>query len=670
MTEQEARRTLEDLRQKIDYYNTQYYLHDTSEISDYEFDKLLEELLKLEAEFPQLVTPESPSQRVGGTITKSFATVVHRHPMLSLGNTYSEEDLREFDQRVAKGLNKEAYQYFCELKFDGVAVSLSYENGKLVLGATRGDGFRGDDITTNLRTIRTLPLQLTNTDLPDRFEVRGEAFMPLLSFQRINKERAKKGEPLLANPRNAASGTLKMQDSAIVAQRRLDCYMYALITEEDSVKTHADSIALLEKAGFHVSPTYRLCNSIDEVLDYIHEWEEKRLSLPLETDGIVVKVNNLAQQQKLGFTAKSPRWAIAFKYKAHSVATQLLDIEYNVGRTGAITPVAILEPVPLAGTVVKRASVHNANFIAEMDLRLGDTVYVEKGGEIIPKITGVDLNKRPAHSLAVEFPRNCPSCGTPLIQRIGEAAHYCPNQNGCAPQIKARIEHFIQRRAMNIDSLGEQTIRLLYEKGLVIQVSDLYRLRYEDIFGLDGFKELSTQNLLAGIENSKKAPFENVLFGLGIRYVGKTVAEKLAVAFGSIDTLASASYEELLAVPEIGERIAESIMHWFADANNRQLVEDLRAAGLKLTSERSKQATDGTLSGKTFVVSGVFSAYGRDEIKEEIKRHGGRVVSSISAKLDYLLAGENMGPAKKQKAAELGIPVLSEADFIQMIGTA
>ena len=467
MQREEARLRIEELQQQLQYYNEQYYQQSNSVVSDYEFDKLLEELIHLEEAFPEFRTPHSPSQRVGGTITKEFATVYHRFPMLSLGNTYSSEELEEFDKRVAKALN-EPYEYFCELKFDGVALSLTYENGVLAQGATRGDGVRGDDITPNVRTIKTVPLQVNKDGLPALFEVRGEAFMPLSSFTRINREREQNGEALLANPRNAASGTLKMQDSSVVAQRRLDCFMYALLSEQTPVNSHAEGIALLEKMGFNVSPTYRLCSSLQEVLAYIEEWEFKRTELPLETDGIVIKVNSLAQQARLGFTAKSPRWAIAYKYKAKSVATLLNDIEYNVGRTGAVTPVAHLEPVLLAGTVVKRASVHNANFIAEMDLRLGDTVYIEKGGEIIPKITSVEFSKRPADSLPIAYPQQCPACGTELVREEGEAAHYCPNERGCPPQIKAKLEHFIQRRAMNIDGIGERTIEQLYEQNLLL----------------------------------------------------------------------------------------------------------------------------------------------------------------------------------------------------------
>lgn len=668
MTTEEAKSAITELKNKINYYNEQYYQHHNSVVSDYEFDQMLEQLIALEEQYPAYKTSDSPSQRVGGTITKNFETVYHRYPMLSLGNTYSEEDLYDFDKRIKKSLGTEDYEYFCELKFDGVALSLTYENGVLVQGATRGDGVRGDNITSNVRTIRSIPLRIENIEMPDTFEVRGEAFMPLTSFTAINKAREEKGEALLANPRNAASGTLKMQDSSVVASRKLDCFVYSLLTSEAVTDTHAESIALLEKAGFNVSPTYRKCSNMEEVIRYIKDWEFKRLELPLETDGIVIKVNSQSQQEALGFTAKSPRWAIAYKYKAQSAATQLLDIEYNVGRTGAVTPVAHLEPVLLAGTVVKRASIHNANFIAELDLRLGDTVYVEKGGEIIPKITGVEFEKRPIASKEVSYPTHCPACETALVREEGEAAHYCPNEKGCPPQIKARFEHFIQRKAMNIDGMGERTIEALLEKGLIHTVADLYRLTYEEVYALEGFKDQSTQNLLDGIENSRKAPFENVLFGLGIRFVGRTVAEKLAQHFRSIDKLMQASHEELIAVPEIGERIAESVRQYFSKPEHQELILELKEAGLIFELTEEAQAVSDTLEGKSFVVSGVFETFGRDEVKDVIKAHGGKVVSSISAKLDYLLAGDKMGPAKKEKAESLQVRILSEDEFRNMIG--
>jgi DNA ligase (NAD+) len=651
MSREEAKAEIEALSKKIDHYNEQYYQNAVSEISDFEFDQLLEKLIELETAFPEFRYSHSPSQRVGGTITKHFETVYHKYPMLSLGNTYSQEELMEFDKRIRKALGAEAYEYVCELKFDGVALSMTYENGVLVRGVTRGDGVRGDDITNNVRTIKSLPLMLKSGNYPPLFEVRGEGFMPVEVFTQINREKEEAGEALLANPRNTASGTLKMQDSSIVARRLLDCFIYSLMGEDLPFDTHEDSLKALRSWGFNVSPSWRKCKNITEVFDYINSWETERLHLPLDTDGIVIKINSFAQQELLGFTAKSPRWAIAYKYKAKGAATVLKNILYQVGRTGAITPVADLEPVPLAGTIVKRASLHNANEIARLDLRVGDIVFVEKGGDIIPKVTGVDFSHRKPHSQIVNYISECPECQTPLIRKEGEAVHYCPNYYGCPPQIKGRIEHFIQRKAMDINNLGERTIDLLYQKNKIKTPADLYTITYEDIYELEGFKDLSTKNLLDGIEASKNAPFENVLFALGIRYVGKTVAEKLAAHFGNIDKLMMASYEELVNVPEIGERIAQSVKEFFQDENNINLINNLRAAGLQFEIRRKEmQLISDTLKDKTFVISGVFEHYERDELKELIASHGGKVLSSISGKLDYLLAGENMGPAKLEKA--------------------
>lgn len=664
----DAAQKIAELTEKISYYNYKYYQESISEISDYEFDQLLKQLIQLEEAFPQFRLPDSPTQRVGGTITKEFPTVYHDYPMLSLSNTYSEEELLEFDKRVAKALNGDSYEYFCELKFDGVAISLHYENGLLTRAATRGDGVRGDDITPNARTIRTIPLRVKAHNIPQRFEVRGEVFMPRQVFEKINKNREKAGKALLANPRNAASGSLKMQDSSVVAQRKLDCYLYALAGEDIPAQTHEEAVCLLEQWGFNVSPTYRKCKDMQGVFDYITYWENRRLSLPLETDGIVIKVNSQKQQRILGSTAKSPRWAIAYKYKTLSAATVLEGITYQVGRTGAITPVASLQPVLLAGTIVKRASLHNANEIARLDLRLGDTVFVEKGGEIIPKVTGIDLSKRPVHSQPVTYIDQCPACGTKLVRKEGEAQHFCPNSEGCAPQIKGRLEHFIQRKAMNIDSMGKETVALLYEKGLVHNPADVYQLDYEDVYELERFKHLSTQNLLRGIEVSKKAPFENVLFALGIRYVGKTVAEKLARHFGNIDQLATASYDELINVPEIGERIARSIIQFFQDENNRKMIHELKEAGLQLEIKNQEdEQVSNVLDGKSFVISGTFENFSREEVKEKIRSNGGQVVSAVSGKLDYLLAGEKMGPAKRKKAENLGVKIISEQDFLDML---
>ncbi len=667
MSREEAKSEIIALAEKINYYNEQYYQNAISEVSDFEFDQLLEKLIELENAFPEFKFPDSPSQRVGGTITKNFETVYHKYPMLSLGNTYSREELEEFDKRVNKALGGEAYEYVCELKFDGVALSITYENGILTRGATRGDGVRGDDITNNIRTIKSLPLKLKK-NYPALFEVRGEGFMPVEVFTQINREKEEAGESLLANPRNTAAGTLKMQDSSIVARRQLDCFLYSLMGEDLPFDTHEESLLAMKSWGFNVSPTYKKCRNIEEVFDYISSWETERLSLPLDTDGIVVKVDSFAQQETLGFTAKSPRWAIAYKYKAKGSATRLKNIIYQVGRTGAITPVADLEPVPLAGSIVKRASLHNANEIARLDLRVGDVIFVEKGGDVIPKITGVDFSKRQPHSLMVQYINDCPECGTQLIRREGEAVHYCPNFYNCPPQIKGRIEHFIQRRAMDINNIGERTIDLLYKEGKVKTPADLYRLSYDDIYNLEGFKDLSTKNILQGIEDSKKAPFENVLFALGIRYVGKTVAEKLAKHFKNIDNLKSATFDELNNVPEIGERIAASVIEFFENENNVMLVESLRASGLQFqVNEIVVESVSNILQGKSFVISGVFENFERDELKDLIVKNGGKVLSSISGKLDFLLAGANMGPAKLEKAKSLGIKMLGEDEFIKMI---
>ena len=665
MTEKDAAARIATLTEEINYYNQKYYDEDTSEITDFEFDQLLQELIDLESEFPNLKKGSSPTQRVGGTITKSFATVVHQRPMLSLGNTYSEKDLKDFDARIAKTLGDEPYAYFCELKFDGVAISLKYEDGELVQGVTRGDGVRGDDVTNNVRTIRTVPLQAKDP-LEGEFEVRGEVYLSKRSFLKLNEDRSNAGEILYANARNTASGTLKMQDSSIVASRKLDCYVYSLLGN-NIPPTHSDSIKRLEKMGFNVSQTYAICESIEDVLDYINTWEEKRHTLDVETDGIVIKVNSHEQQDRLGYTAKSPRWAIAYKYKAENVATKLKGITYQVGRTGAITPVAELEPVLLSGTTVKRASLHNANEIARLDVRIGDTVLVEKGGEIIPKITGVVLSERPVNSQPTEYISECPECGTALVRLEGEAAHYCPNKTGCAPQIKGRIEHFIHRKAMDIDSLGEKTIAQLYNEGLVKSPADLYDLTKEDALGLDGFKELSASNLIKGIEQSKEASFESVLFALGIRHVGKTVAEKLAQHFRTMDALEHASYEDLIEVDTIGDQIALSVKGYFDDPESQKEIARLKSVGLSFEIEAQDAPVSDTLSGKSFVISGVFENHSRDELKEMIKAHGGKVNSSISAKLDFLLAGDKMGPAKREKAEKLGIPILTENEFENML---
>ncbi len=659
---EQAKKRVDELNKDLHHYNYAYYMEDKSLISDHAFDLLLKELIDLESQFPNLKRPDSPTQRVGGTINKSFKTVQHSTRMLSLGNTYSEDDLLDFDARVAKGLEGQSYEYFCELKFDGVAISLQYENDVLVRAVTRGDGTKGDDITDNAKTIRTIPLKIkANLNI---LEVRGEVFMPKNVFEQLNKEREEAGEYLYANARNTASGSLKMMDSAQVAKRKLDCYLYMLLA--DGHKSHEEAIHHLEKWGFNVSPTYQKCSNIQEVLRYIHHWSEKRHQLPVETDGIVIKVNSLDQQELLGFTAKTPKWAISYKYKSESACTKLNAVTYQVGRTGAITPVAELAPVLLAGTTVKRASLHNSNEIERLNLHQGDFVFVEKGGEIIPKVTGVDLSKRAANSLPIAYITECPACQTSLVRKEGEASHYCPNTQQCPPQIKGRIAHFIHRNALDIDSLGERTISLLYEKGWLKKPSDLYKLTKEQLLELEGFKDLSATNLLNGINNSKNAPFEAVLFGLGIRYVGKTVAEKLIEHFRTIDALMSANFEELVGVQEIGDRIAESVIAYFLEEENRIEIEKLKSAGLQFVTTANEKASN-ILAGKTFVVSGVFNNYSRDALKAAIKTNGGKVVSSISKKLDFLIAGDKMGPSKKEKAEKLEVRIISEEDFESLL---
>ncbi|WP_077921823.1 NAD-dependent DNA ligase LigA [Spirosoma sp. 209] len=681
-----------ELTERLNYYNYQYYQNSTSEVDDFTFDKLLDELTSLEKQHPEYRQADSPTQRVGGTVSKDFATVYHRFPMLSLGNTYSEEELVEFDTRVRKGLDGADVEYICELKFDGVALSMTYENGVLVQGATRGDGVRGDDITHNIRTIRTVPLRIPAAlNPPALFEVRGEGFLPLAEFERINKEREDIGEPLLANPRNAASGTFKQQDSTAVAKRRLDCYLYSFLSEPapngtSLFKTHEESLVAMKAWGFNVSPTWKKCADIREVMLYINEWETKRFDLPLGTDGIVIKVNRYDQQQELGYTAKSPRWAIAFKYKAMAASTTLNAINYQVGRTGAVTPVALLTPVLLAGTVVKRASLHNANEIARLGVMLHDTVFIEKGGEIIPKVTGVDLSKRTGQTEPITYPTECPACGTPLVRREGEAHFYCTNTNGCPPQRQARFEHFIQRRAMNIESLGEGKIQLLIERGLVQTPADLYDLTNADLLGLEKaypadsgpeetgkvrvvkFGQKTVDNILTAIDRSKGQSFANVLFALGIRYVGNTTAERLSDYFGNIDELMNASLETLANVPDVGPRIAQSLVEWFSEADNRLYVERLRAAGLTMVGERKVvEALSDTLAGKTFLYTGTFANYSREQLEAEIAAHGGKLLSGVSKKLNYLIVGENAGPSKVSKAQQLGVSMISEDEFSAML---
>ncbi|MDR6564050.1 MULTISPECIES: NAD-dependent DNA ligase LigA [unclassified Arcicella] len=659
---------INQLTDRLNELNYRYYVTADSEVSDFEFDKLLEQLQSLEKAFPDLVRNDSPTHRVGGAISKEFEAVTHRFPMLSLGNTYNEGELLDFDERVRKGLDNEPYEYICELKFDGVALSVWYENGKLVRGVTRGDGVRGDDITSNIKTIRTLPLSVKAENMPAVFEVRGEGFMPLSSFESLNKEREDIGEALLANPRNAASGTFKMQDSSVVAKRKMDCYLYQFLAYDEVFKSHEESLHWMKSAGFNVSPTWKKCSNIQEVFAFIERWDKARFDLPLNTDGIVIKINSFAQREILGYTAKSPRWAIAYKYKSESATTTLETVSYQVGRTGNVTPVANLKPVLLAGTVVKRASIHNANEIERLDLHIGDTLFVEKGGEIIPKITGVDVSKRALDFEKVQFPTTCPECDTPLVRKDGEANHYCPNEKGCPPQIKGKIEHFIQRKALNIENLGTESIDLFYQKGIIKSPADLYDLTKEDLANLEGFKEKSINNILSGVEKSKEIPFKQVLFGIGIRFVGATVAEKLASYFNNIDAIAKASYEELLQVPEIGDRIAQSVVAFFQDEDNQQYIARLKEAKLQFIHETTEIVVEGnSLEGKTFVISGTFQNFERDDLKVKIEANGGKVLSGVSGKLNFLVAGNDAGPSKLQKAQKLGVQIISEDEFLEMV---
>lgn len=814
MNHQEAAQRIAQLSKEIDHHNQLYYMEDQAVISDFEFDKLLEELVQLETEFPDLLQPDSPSQRVGGTITKEFETVVHAYKMLSLGNTYSKEELIAFDERVQKGLGGNPYEYFCEMKFDGVAISLVYENGKLVRAVTRGDGTRGDDVTANVRTIRNIPLHVKGEKIPERFEVRGEIFLPHREFEKINAERNENGEALLANPRNAASGTLKMQDSSVVAKRRLNCYFYQLLGEDIGVNAHDEAISLIESWGFNVSPTYRKTNTIEDVLTYIEDWREKRFTLPLDTDGVVLKINDYEQREELGFTAKNPRWAIAYKYKAESSETELLSVTYQVGRTGAITPVANLAPVSLAGTTVKRASLHNANEIERLGLHTGDVVFVEKGGEIIPKITGVSLEQRKPDSKPIEYISECPECGTPLERKEGEAKHFCPNASNCPPQVLGRIEHFVHKRAMDIDSLGTERIRALIDQGFIQNPADIYDLesKQSDLLGLEmsqdqyelegtgllfvklekalfalteqiSFKQISDwlaantelplfeklkafqeqirkwkkkvpantgmvdylignlkshdlpkledyvpvavvleiflgrriqfeaileaskrhgtvhrilldldlelsqelrerikklkantfqegviSNMMEGIAASKKQPFEKVLFALGVRNIGENTAALLAQHFGSIDKLKEASTEELLEINGVGETLVQSIHEFFSRQENLDIISRLKKSGLQFEAEQIETVSLGNaLEGKKILASGKLNQFKRDEIVDFIKSHGGQYVSSVSKKLDFIIEGEDMGPSKKEKAQKLGIPLISEEDFLKML---
>ena len=664
----DIRKRMDELINLINKYNEAYYQNNESLISDLAFDQLLHELQKLENENPLFALSNSPTQKVGGTITKQFKSVTHRFPMLSLGNTYNENDLKEFDTRIKKALGDEKYEYICELKFDGVALSFWYQNGKLIKGVTRGDGIRGDEITNNVKTIKSIPQTIQDQILPLEFELRGEGFMPNHIFEQINHERSLTGEQLLANPRNSASGTFKMQDSSIVAQRSLDCYIYAYLGFDNPFQTHEESLIKLFDLGFPVSQTWEKCSNIDSVLAYIEKWTTKRNDLPLNTDGIVIKINDYGQQERLGFTAKSPRWAISFKYPSEIAKTEILSISYQVGRTGNITPVANLNPVYLAGTMIKRASIHNANEMTRLDLHEGDMVFIEKGGEIIPKITGVDMSIRNPQKPIFVFPTNCPDCNSDLIRVEGEANHYCLNDSLCPTQIKGKIEHFIQRKALNIENIGVETIDLLFEKSIIKDVGDLYNLTTLDFIGLDGFQSKSIQNILSSIEKSKTVPFRKVLFGLGIRHVGATIAEKLVIEFKSINNLRDASYEELIAVPEIGDRIAISIIAFFNKPENIDLINRLEQSNVQLSEDILEQEQESTsLEGKSFVISGVFQNFDRDGLRDKIISNGGKVVSSISSKLDYLIAGDNMGPSKLEKANQLSIKIITEDEFLNLL---
>ncbi|WP_339880347.1 NAD-dependent DNA ligase LigA [uncultured Algoriphagus sp.] len=815
MNPQEAEKRIAQLTQEINYHNNRYYQESSPEISDYAFDKLLEELIALETSFPDLLDPDSPSQRVGGTITKEFQTVEHSTKMLSLGNTYSVEELIAFDERVVKGLGHHVFEYFCEMKFDGVAISLVYENGRLIRAVTRGDGYRGDDVTANVRTIRNIPLEVKGDNIPSKFEVRGEIFLPLKEFLKINAERDAAGDALLANPRNAASGTLKMQDSSVVAKRRLNCYFYQLLGDELSVNTHSEAISLIEKWGFNVSQTYRKVNNIQEVIQYIEDWKEKRFSLPVDTDGVVLKVNNYDQREELGFTAKNPRWAIAYKYKAESAETELLSVTYQVGRTGAITPVANLSPVSLAGTTVKRASLHNANEIERLDLHEGDFVFVEKGGEIIPKITAVNPERRSTEAKPIAYITRCPECDTELERKESEAKHYCPNAESCPPQVLGRIEHFVHKRAMDIDSMGTERIRALIDQGFITDPADIYELegRKEELLGLemsqdqyetegdgilyitlekalyaitegltfkqvhdflsennelplaqmlkafqdhirklkkkvpsntamidylisnlnghnlpkledylpvavvldlflsrkvdfqqvlevskkegtvhgillklnlglnqeltDRIKKLKAntfqdgviKNMMEGISASKNQPFEKVLFALGIRNIGENTAQLLARHFGTIEKLEAATSEQLLDINGVGETLVHSIQDFFAQQKNQEIIARLKSSGLKFEVDESESKQLGnSLEGKRILASGKLVHFKRDEIKDAVIAHGGQYISSVSKNLDFIIEGEDMGPSKKEKAQKLGVPMISEDEFLKMIG--
>lgn len=658
---------IDQLRADLHRHNYNYYVLNAPEISDKEFDDRMRELQDLEKEHPEYQDDNSPTMRVGSDLNKNFTQVAHKYPMLSLGNTYSESEVTDFYDRVKKALNED-FEICCELKYDGTSISLTYKNGKLVRAVTRGDGEKGDDVTDNVKTIRTIPLVLHGS-YPESFEIRGEILMPWEVFEELNREKEAREEPLFANPRNAASGTLKLQNSAIVASRKLDAYLYYLLGEELPCDGHYENLQAAAGWGFKTSEHMKKAHSLEEVFEYIRYWDTERKNLPVATDGIVLKVNSMRQQKNLGFTAKSPRWAIAYKFQAERALTRLNKVTYQVGRTGAVTPVANLDPVQLSGTIVKRASLHNADIIEGLDLHIGDMVYVEKGGEIIPKITGVDKDARSMLiGEKVKFITHCPECGSKLIRYEGEAAHYCPNETSCPPQIKGKIEHFISRKAMNIDGLGPETVDMFYRLGLIKNTADLYQLTADDIKNLDRMGEKSAENIIKGIEASKEVPFERVLFALGIRFVGETVAKKIAKSFNDIDELENANLEKLINIDEIGEKIAQSILTYFANPLNRELIERLKSTGLQLyRREEDLSGYTDKLAGQSIVISGVFTHHSRDEYKELIEKNGGKNVGSISAKTSFILAGENMGPAKLEKAHKLGIKLMSEDEFLTLI---
>ena len=659
-----------ELRRQLHEHNHNYYVLNSPTIGDIEFDMLMRELQDLEAANPDMYDPTSPTLRVGSDITKEFRQVQHKYPMLSLGNTYSKEEVAEFFDRVKRALNED-FEICCELKFDGTSISLTYVDGKLERAVTRGDGEKGDDVTANVKTIRTVPLVLSGSGYPAEFEIRGEVLMPWVVFERLNEERAAAGEQLFANPRNAASGTLKLQDSSVVAKRSLDAYLYFLLGEQLPADGHYENLEAARRWGFKISDTTCKCRTIDEVFAFIDRMDAERKNLPFATDGIVLKVNSLRQQRSLGYTAKSPRWAIAYKFQAESAVTRLNEVTYQVGRTGVVTPVANLDPVQLSGTVVKRASLHNADIIEKFDLHIGDMVYVEKGGEIIPKITGVDTSARFMLGEKVSFIKNCPECGTPLVRYDGEAAHYCPNDTACPPQIKGKIEHFVSREAMNIDSIGPETIEQLYNYGLIKDIADIYTIQPEDLMFLPRMGEKSAMNIVNGAKTSMQVPFERLLFALGIRFVGATVAKRLARAFGNIEALMAASFDELTAVDEIGERIAGAVRAFFAKEDNRLLVERLREAGLKFeVEEESGVEKSDIFKGQSIVISGVFTHHSRDEYKEMIELNGGKSVGSVSKSTSFILMGENMGPSKLEKAQKLGVRLVPEEEFLKMLDEA